>query len=84
MGNSDRQLADGLTKNSGDPNDLLRACMKNAIYQLSDEALVLQLKSAEREYRRRLGAQRLQDAKQNHSQSVTSGEALDSGVFPRE
>ena len=42
---TDRQLADGLTKDKGDPADLLRACMRTAQYQLADESTVLDNKA---------------------------------------
>ena len=48
---TDRQLADGLTKDKGDPADLLRACMRTAQYQLADESTVLDNKAAERAQR---------------------------------
>ena len=38
---TNRMLADSLTKNAGDPTDLLRACMKQGKYQISPEETVL-------------------------------------------
>ena len=35
------QLADGLTKDSAEPLDLLRACLRHGVYQLASEASVL-------------------------------------------
>eukprot|EP00959_Pyramimonas_sp_CCMP1952_P466729 9490458-Pyramimonas_sp.AAC.1 len=55
---TNRQLADALTKDKGDPADLLRACMRAHRYQLADEEYVLELKANERENRRLRGAQR--------------------------
>ena len=46
-----RMLADGLTKDCGDPLDLLRSCMKNASYQISPESTVLEMQALEREDR---------------------------------
>ena len=42
---TNRMIADALTKNEGDPMDLLRSCMKRARYQISPEETVLQHKS---------------------------------------
>ncbi len=55
---TNRQLADALTKDKGEPADLLRACMRANIYQFADEERILELKSQEREHRRTRGAQR--------------------------
>ena len=38
----DRMLADALTKNSADPADLLRSCIRRTCYQISDETSLLQ------------------------------------------
>ena len=48
---TNRMLADSLTKNAGDPTDLLRACIRNNRYQISSEEAVLQLQSEERQRR---------------------------------
>ena len=58
---TNRMLADGLTKNTGDPIDLLRACMKRSTYQISPEETVLQMQAAEKDLRRRMQQARLQD-----------------------
>ena len=47
---TDRILADGLTKDSGPPIDLLRACMKRA-NQISPESIVLEYQALERDRR---------------------------------
>ena len=47
---TDRILADGLTKDSGPPIDLLRACMKRA-NQISPESIVLEYEALERDRR---------------------------------
>ena len=39
---TDRMVADGLTKDSGGPIDLMRACIKRASYQISPEDTVLE------------------------------------------
>ena len=48
---TDRMLADALTKDQGDPLDLLRSCIKSSQYQISPEDHVLQLQSQERQDR---------------------------------
>lgn len=46
---TNRMLADALTKDQGDPLDLLRSCMKSAEYQISpEEDHVLQMQARER------------------------------------
>ena len=47
-GPTNLQLADSLTKDSSEPTDLLRACIRNRLYQLADESLVLARASEER------------------------------------
>ena len=44
---TNRMLADGLTKNDGDPIDLLRACIKRSSYQISPEETVLEHQAQE-------------------------------------
>ena len=46
---TDRMLADSLTKNAGDPTDLLRACIKAGRYQISPEATVLKMQQQEKQ-----------------------------------
>jgi len=41
-------LADALTKDQGDPLDLLRACIKSSSYQISPEDDVLEKQAQER------------------------------------
>ena len=48
---TDRMLADGLTKDSGGPIDLMRACIKRASYQISPEDTVLKYQALERDRR---------------------------------
>eukprot|EP00435_Cladocopium_sp_Y103_P012014 s3028_g3.t1 len=48
---TDRMLADSLTKDAGDPIDLLRACIRNSSYQISPEQDVLQYQAAEKQRR---------------------------------
>lgn len=48
---TNRMLADSLTKSAGDPTDLLRACIRNATYQISPEETVLKLQAEERKRR---------------------------------
>jgi hypothetical protein len=48
---TDRMLADALTKNKGDPADLLRAVIRASTYQLSAEQTVLDMKADEKKRR---------------------------------
>ena len=48
---TNRMLADGLTKDSGPPIDLMRACIKHASYQISPEETVLEYQALERDRR---------------------------------
>lgn len=49
---TNRMLADGLTKNEGDPIDLLRGCIRRSSYQISPEETVLEYQAAEKELRK--------------------------------
>ena len=49
---TDRQLADGLTKDSAEPCDLLRGVIRTGCYQISEESLMLDLAKAERQQRK--------------------------------
>lgn len=48
---TNRMIADGLTKDCGDPVDLLRSCWKRSKYQISDEDSVLQHQALEKQKR---------------------------------
>ena len=48
---TNRMLADGLTKDAGDPIDLLRSCIRSSSYQISPETEVLERQSAEKQLR---------------------------------
>ena len=48
---TNRMLADSLTKDAGDPTDLLRACIKESSYQISPEETVLQMQAMEKQRR---------------------------------
>ena len=48
---TNRMLADSLTKNAGDPTDLLRACVREGMYQISPEEDILQMQAQERQRR---------------------------------
>ena len=61
---TDRMAADGLTKDKGEPLDLLRSIIRSGRYQLADEQLVLDRKKEERERRQQLGKSR---GMENHS-----------------
>ena len=49
---TDRMIADGLTKESPEALDLLRACVRATAYQISPEDTVLEWRAAERDRRR--------------------------------
>ena len=49
---TNRQLADVVTKDSADPMDLLRSCMRSGEYQLSPEHIILERAAAERSRRK--------------------------------
>lgn len=49
-------LADGLTKDSQEPIDLLRSCVRQGAYQISPEDTVLRQQAEERERRKSLKA----------------------------
>ena len=55
---TDRMVADGLTKDKGEPLDLLRSVIRVAKYQLADEQTVLDRKREEKELRKNLGKNR--------------------------
>ena len=48
---TNRMLADSLTKDAGDPIDLLRSCIRSSSYQISPETEVLERQSAEKQLR---------------------------------
>ena len=54
---TDRMLADSLTKESAEAVDLLRACLREGLYQVSDEDTVLRWRAKERERRNTLKSQ---------------------------
>ena len=49
---TNRQVADALTKDSADPVDLLRSCMRSGEYQLSPEHVILERAAAARSRRK--------------------------------
>ena len=51
---TNRMLADSLTKDAGDPTDLLRACIRDSKYQISPEETVLQTQALEKQRRKNL------------------------------
>ena len=55
---TDRMIADGLTKESAEGIDLLRACVWATAYQISPEDTVLEWRAAERERRRQKAEKR--------------------------
>ena len=48
---TNRMIADSLTKDAGDPTDLLRACIREGTYQISPEETVLKLQAIEKQRR---------------------------------
>ena len=62
---TDRMAADGLTKDKGEPLDLLRSILRSGRYQLADEQLVLDRKKEERDRRREVGMNRKQNAEKS-------------------
>ena len=48
---TDRMLADSLTKDAGDPTDLLRACIRSGTYQISLEETLLEMQALEKQRR---------------------------------
>ena len=44
-------LADALTKDNGDPTDALRGCIRQSVYQISPESVVLQQQAQEKQAR---------------------------------
>ena len=58
---TDRMIADSLTKDAGDPSDLLRACIRNSSYQISPEKDVLEYQAAEKQRRLQLHQTKRED-----------------------
>ena len=54
-------IADSLTKDAGDPSDLLRACIRNSSYQISPEKDVLEYQAAEKQRRLQLHQTKRED-----------------------
>ena len=48
---TNRMLADSLTKDAGDPTDMLRACIRESKYQISPEETVLEMQAQEKQRR---------------------------------
>ena len=66
---TDRMLADALTKDQGDPLNMLRSCLKSSEYQISPEDYVLQKQALEKEERlqKRLGKSSSNSVQKNES-----------------
>ena len=77
---TNRMLGDGLTKDAGDPIDLLRACIRRASYQISPEETVLKMQAAEKQIRRQIQEQRLKDSKGSDGDPTPEGVSGDSQV----
>ena len=58
---TDRMIADSLTKDAGDPIDLLRAYIRNSSYQISPEKDVLEYQAAEKQRRLQLHQTKRED-----------------------
>ena len=71
---TNRQLADALTKDSADPVDLLRSCMRSGEYQLSPEHIILERAAAER-------SRRKQRQTSSQSSSLQSEPVVSSNAF---
>ena len=71
---TNRQLADALTKDSADPVDLLRSCMRSGEYQLSPEHVILEGAAAERSRRKQRQAS-------SQSSSLQSKPVVSSNAF---
>ena len=71
---TNRQLADALTKDSADPVDLLRSCMRSDEYQLSPEHIILERAAAER-------CRRKQRQTSSQSSSLQSEPVVSSNAF---
>ena len=71
---TNRQLADALTKDSADPVDLLRSCMRSGEYQLSPEHVILERAAAERSRRKQRQAS-------SQSSSLQSKPVVSSNAF---
>ena len=71
---TNRQLADALTKDSADPVDLLRSCMRSGEYQLSPEHIILERAAAER-------SRRKQRQTSSQSSSLQSEPSVSSNAF---
>ena len=71
---ANRQLADAVTKDSADPVDLLRSCMRCGEYQLSPEHIILERAAAER-------SRRKQRQTSSQSSSLQSEPSVSSNAF---
>ena len=71
---TNRQLADALTKDSADPVDLLRSCMRSGEYQLSPEHVIIERAAAER-------SRRKQRQTSSQSSSLQSEPVVSSNAF---
>ena len=67
-------VADGLTKDKGDPMALLRSVIKTGVYQIADEEGVLQRKAEEKTKRKSLGKQRQQQNSQKSEKNKNSSD----------
>lgn len=54
-------IADGLTKDSGDPIDLLRVCISHAEYHISPESVVLERQAQDRARKKQATLNRVND-----------------------
>ena len=78
---TDRMVADGLTKDKGEPLDLLRSVFRSARYQLADEQLVLDRKKEERIRRQELGRARKEHNQQQTRPAEDSAEQATACLF---
>jgi hypothetical protein len=64
-------VADALTKDKGEPLDLLRSVVRQGRYQLADEQTVLERKKEEKLLRQRKAHERAEKNKTDHQKVVS-------------
>ena len=77
---TNRQLADALTKDSADPVDLLRSCMRSGEYQLSPEHIILERAAAERSRRKQRQTSSQSSSLQSEPVVSTNAFMVQSGI----
>ena len=77
---TNRQLADALTKDSADPVDLLRSCMRSGEYQLSPEHIILERAAAERSRRKQRQTSSQSSSLQSEPSVLSNAFMVQSGI----